>query len=394
MSAPISLEKVLQAIRRADPSDLPELLAAAGTEFGATDVVLYLVDFEQQVLEPLPDRNSHADLAETEHVGTTLAGRALLQRKAMTAARADGVRVWVPVVEGSDPTGVLALTVPDADDEQLAFCEDLGLLAGYLLATHARVTDVYNLYRRRQSMSLAASMQWDLLPPLALATRHVAAAGMVEPAYQVGGDCFDYAINGSTFHASIMDSMGHGVRSSLLAALAGGSYRHDRREGRPLPVIHRNIDAVVRDQFDGDAFVTGQLASLELTTGSLRWINAGHLPPLLIRHGRVIGTLDCAPALPWGLGPGPRAPEVAKVSLEPGDSVLFYTDGVVEARSATQRAFGAERLADLAGQHASDHLPVPLIVRLLIHAVLEHHEHQLRDDATIFLVQWAGPDGG
>ena len=73
----------------------------------------------------------------------------------------------------------------------------------------------------------------------------VAVAGMLEPAYEVGGDCFDYAINGSYLDLAIMDSMGHGVRSAMVAALAAGCYRHDRREGRILEHIHRNLDAAV-----------------------------------------------------------------------------------------------------------------------------------------------------
>jgi serine phosphatase RsbU (regulator of sigma subunit) len=256
-----------------------------------------------------------------------------------------------------------------------------------LIVVQARVTDVYNLYRRRKSMSLAASMQWDLLPPLTIQARRVAAAGMLEPAYEVGGDCFDYALNGPHFDLAIMDAMGHGVRSSVTAALAVGCYRHDRREGRSLEHAHRNLDDVIASQFGGEAHVTGQLARLELDTGNLTWVNAGHPLPLLVRAGRVIGHLECAPALPWGLGPSDA--RVASAALQPGDSVLFYTDGVVEARGSGQADFGTDRLADLAGQHASDQLSVTVIVRLLIQAVLEHHQHQLRDDATILIVQWS-----
>ena len=107
--------------------------------------------------------------------------------------RDDGVRVWTPLLEGSDRTGVVAVTLPELDDDRLRACEELGLLAGYLIAAQARCTDVYNLHRRRHAMSLAASMQWDLLPPLVLRTDTVSVAGIVEPAYDVGGDCFDYA---------------------------------------------------------------------------------------------------------------------------------------------------------------------------------------------------------
>ena len=381
---------VLRTVRGTHPADVPDMAVAAAQAFRGTDVVVYLVDFGLQVLEPLADASSHQELPHSEPVAASIAGRAFLQHRAVTAPRPDGTRVWVPVVEGSDVTGVLGVTVAEADQPTIDACEDLGALVGCLIATQARVTDVYNLHRRRKAMSLAASMQWDLLPPLAIQSRRIVAAGMVEPAYEVGGDCFDYALNGPHFDMALMDSVGHGVRSAVIAALAVGSYRHDRREGRALGHMHNNLDTVIGEEFGGESFVTGQLARIELDTGTLTWLNAGHPPPLLIRGGHAIGHLECAPALPWGLGPS--VAEVATVSLEPGDGILFYTDGVVEVRGPVGEDFGTARLADLANQHASNQLSVAMTVRLLIQAVQEHNQPTLHDDATILLVQWTGPD--
>jgi len=364
------------------------MVAAAASEVGGSDVVVYLVDFEQESLQPLPDHAAHEELPHPEDVGTTVAGRAFLQRRAMTAERPDGARVWAPVMEGSDPTGVLAVTVPSADDAALSVCEDLGVLAGYLVATQARVTDLYNLHRRRRSMTLPASMQWELLPPLTLTSRRVTVAGMLEPAYEVGGDCFDYALNEPYFDFVLMDSMGHGLRSAMAAGLAVGCYRHARREGRALPYVHEVLDSTLRTELDG-AFVTGHAGRLELDTGELSWVTAGHPSPLLVRHGRVVGPLDGPRSLPWGLGDG--ASELGTVALEPGDTVVLYSDGVVEARGARGVDFGADRLADLVGQHASDQLPIALIVRLVVRAVLEHHGGRLSDDATLLMVNWPGP---
>ncbi|HSS08609.1 MAG TPA: GAF domain-containing SpoIIE family protein phosphatase [Acidimicrobiales bacterium] len=383
---------LIRAVKRADPADVADVMVSAAAELGGADVVVYLVDFEQQVLEPLPDHSTHDELPHSEEVGTTIAGRAFIQRRATTAQRPDGTRVWVPIIEGSDPTGVLALTIPEADEAALATCEDLGLLAGYLIAAQARVTDLYNLHRRRRAMSLAASMQWDLLPPLTLASRRVVAAGMLEPAYEIGGDCFDYALNGTYLDVAIMDSMGHGLSSAMVAALAMGCYRHDRREGRNLEHIHRNLDAIIAHECDGEAFVTGLIGRLDLNTGDLTWINAGHPPPMLVRHGQVIGPLDGPPAFPWALGPSDV--EVNTTALEPGDSVLFYTDGVIEARGGRREDFGAARLADVIGQHASDQLSIGLIVRLVIRAVREHHGGRLHDDATVLMIHWPGPVNG
>jgi serine phosphatase RsbU (regulator of sigma subunit) len=384
----VDLRSILRDARAADPSGVIDLIAGAARDAGATDVVAYLVDFEQQVLEPLPDRAAHADLPQTETVAGTMAGRAFLTSAPVSARRDDGVRVWVPVMEGADRTGVLALTVPEIDDDALDACTDLGVLAGYLIATHTRCTDLFQLHRRRKAMSLAASMQWDLLPPLVLRTPRCAVAGLLEPAYQVGGDCFDYAVNGSVLDLALIDAMGHGVTSAQIASLVVGCYRHGRREGRALTTIHTAIDEALANQFEGDQFATGHLAQLELERGVFTFTNAGHPTPLLIRNGRVISQLAAEPSLPWGLGGDPAEP--VQVALEPGDGVLFVTDGVLDARTADGDEFGMDRLADVVGQAASDQLTPEVVVRQVVRSVLDHRAVELRDDATVLLVEWCG----
>lgn len=384
----------LRAAQTADPGSIPDVVLRVAAELGATDVVVYLVDFAQSTLEPIPDRSAHADLPQSEEVATTMAGRAFLGQRAATADRPDGVRVWVPILEGSDRTGVLALTLPEASDEIIAACDELGLLAGHLISTQARATDLYNLRRRRKALSLAASMQWDLLPPLVLKTARMAVAGLLEPAYDVGGDCFDYALNDTTFNLAMLDAMGHGAGSALIAAIAIGSYRHDRREGRTLEHMHASIDAALSTYLPQCSFATGQLAQIDVETGAMTWTNAGHPLPLLIRGGRVIGELACPPTVPWGLAAlttQETAVPVATDALEPGDSVLFYTDGVTEAHTPDGELFGVARLADLAGQQASDQLEPEEMVRRLVRSVTEHQQAHLADDATLVLLQWHGP---
>ena len=245
----LELGAALRRAQGADPASVPDIVRDLAAGFGGTDVVIYLVDFGQTTLEPLPDRGAHPEPSKSEEVSGTIAGRAFMDQHPVTSPRSDGLRVWVPIVEGSDRTGVLALTVPDDRGDRIDACADLGLFSGYLIGLNARTTDVYNLHRRRRSLSLAASMQWDLLPPLLLKTDRVTVAGLVEPAYDVGGDCFDYAINDAMCDVAMFDAVGHDLRSSLIAALTVGSYRHDRREGRSLEHIHTRLDEVIAAQY-------------------------------------------------------------------------------------------------------------------------------------------------
>ena len=392
------LGAALRAAQEADPSSVPELLRRIARTLPASDIVVYQADFSRNTLEPLPDRGPHVEVPESETVSSSMAGRAFTEQRAVVAERPAGNRVWVPIMESSDCTGVLALTVSEATDLVLASCEEVGLLAGYLILAEARSTDFYNLYRRRQALSVAATMQWDLLPPLVLRTTRLSVAGLLEPAYDVGGDCFDYALNDFIFNVAIFDALGHGVGSALIAALAVGSYRHDRREGRVLERIHANLDEAIHAHLPQLSFVTGQLAQLDVETGAMTWTNAGHPLPMLIRNGQVIQLLECPPTPPWGLGrqlsghANPMA--VAREALEPGDSVLFYTDGVTEAHSPDGELFGTDRLADLAGQHASNQVEPEEIVRLLTRAVVDHRRADLDDDVTMVLVRWNGPTRG
>jgi serine phosphatase RsbU (regulator of sigma subunit) len=388
--AQLNLTPLLRMNLNQQPAAGPAAIESAGAEFGASDVVTYLVDFGQLFLEPLGDYSSHNELPHSEEVASTMAGRAFLTQSPVSARRPEGIRLWVPICEGSDRTGVLAVTIPDDDAETLQSCADLGVLAGYLIATNARVSDVFNLHRRRKAMTLAASMQWDLLPPLVFRSPLVALAGVLEPAYEVGGDCFDYAMNGAVLDIALMDSMGHGLNSAILAGLAVGCYRHDRRHGRTLQSMHQALDRTIKERYGGSGFVTGQLAQLNVETGQLRWTNAGHPLPLHIRNGRVIGDLTCPPTVPWGFGIRDGQPVVAEEALEPGDSVLFYTDGAIEGKKSQRGGFGLERLIDLVGQTASDQLSAEEIVRHVARAVFEYHGQRLDDDATLFIVQWSG----
>jgi hypothetical protein len=96
-------------------------------------------------------------------------------------------------------------------------------------------TDLFPRLRRRKTLSLAAEMQWEQLPPLTFGTDRVVITGGLEPAYDIGGDSFDYAVNGDTADLLVIDSVGHGLPAALLASVAISAYRHARRSMLDLP---------------------------------------------------------------------------------------------------------------------------------------------------------------
>ncbi|HEX4833060.1 MAG TPA: PP2C family protein-serine/threonine phosphatase [Trebonia sp.] len=375
----------LRALRDAAGGDLHQVLIAACAAVPAWDPVVYLADFSGKVLLPLV-----AGVAP-EAVEGSMAGRAFASGLPVAGERGESVRVWVPVTEQASRTGVLALTVPSADPSALERAGLVGVFAGLVVASAAQVSDIPNIRRQKQGMSLPAGMQWDLLPPLTTRTTGALVAGLLEPAYDIAGDAFDYAFDyvagDGCLDFAIFDGMGHGIASTLLTGLAIGAYRHARRSGTPVPGIHAAIDQALVDHYGDESFATGIIGKLAIATGRLEWSCAGHPPPLLLRGRKVVAELASEPIVPFGLGGG--APALNRADLEPGDAVVLYTDGVTEARSADGEFFGLDRLIDLLEREAASQQPPEEMLRRLVQALLDRQQDGLRDDATLLLVQWA-----
>ena len=201
----------------AAPAALTASLATATAAMGARDLVLYLIDYEHTRLMPYPDARPDSSAPEVATVEATMAGRAFQTGAVLSAERDDRWQVWIPIQERANKLGVLTMSVPRFDAHVEQFCTELGYAAAYLLIASAHYSDLPHLLRRRQEMDLAAEMQWSLLPPLAYASAGTTVAGLLEPAYEVAGDCFDYAENDGTLHVAIFDAMGHGLTSAILA---------------------------------------------------------------------------------------------------------------------------------------------------------------------------------
>ena len=334
------LAAALEASHLLPPDRLDALARRAAQAIGAENVSMWLIDYGHAWLMPEidPGRPKQAEQAETLAVATTAAGRVFARAAPMESDEPHPHR-WVPLLDGTERLGVLRFDFPQPLSEaQRHACDVIASLVGELLVSKRAHTDLYDIQRRRGGMSLAAEMQWQQLPPLQSSTPAVVVAGFLEPAYSVGGDGFDYSINGDELDITIYDAVGHGLRSALLSALTIASLRHARRRGLGLSERLSAADQALESVFPGD-FVTAQLAAVSVTTGEVEWVNAGHPPPMLIRRGEVVGELHCPPRPPLGLHSlQTTTTVVASVPLEPGDRVLFYTDGLIEGGRRGQGA--------------------------------------------------------
>lgn len=376
------------------PARVNEHAAAAGL----SDVRIYLGDLQRDVLRLLtgdgPDDAQDGEWRELT-VDGTVAGRAYQYGQILPSGSGEGGahRWWVPLLDGTERLGVLHVASA-LDDERTR--DDLLALAGLvaMLVVGGRDTsDSYARLARTSPMNVAAEMQWQLMPPRTYADGRVVIGAVMEPAYQVSGDAFDYGTAGDLVHLSLFDSMGHDTAAGLTANLALGACRNSRRQGTGLAELGDAIEGVLLEQFGPSRYVTGILADLDTSDGVLTWVNRGHHPPLVIRGARWATHLHCDPAHPMGTDLG-LPTKVGREQLEPGDRIVFYTDGITEARTPGGREFGLDRFTDFLIRHHADNLSVPETLRRLIRAVLDHHDGHLQDDATILLCEWLGPAPG
>ena len=376
---------LLRASHRLAPAELAETVARGLERLGARASRLFLIDHDQTALHPFgPGPPAPASL----DIDGTIGGRAFALEQTFAVETDEGIRVWLPLIDGTARLGVMCVDLEPtaADDEDTRRgLERMASLASELLVSKDQYTDAFEQVRRRKAMSLEAELQRCNLPPVSLVTPQVTVAGILLPAYEVAGDSFDYALNPAALDVAIIDSVGHELESSLISHLVQGSLRNCRRNGLGLADAYAVADAAVRRIFPDLRFATAAFGRLELDSGRFRWISAGHPRPLLVRQNKVVGEAPVVPVLPIGLGG--TDPVVNEVVLEVGDSLLLYTDGVVEGGPRRSEPFGVGRLTDLLGRHLLSGLPPAETLRRLVAAVLEHSAYELRDDTTLLLVE-------
>jgi hypothetical protein len=388
-----ALGRLLRQSHHARPDDLPQMAMRAAPLVGATAMIIYLVDHRQRELLPL--LAGDAPPREPFMIDGTLAGRAFSTVSACVSDSGTGpVRLWVPLINGAERLGILEVVLAGpADEPVVEDCATVAALLAELVVTRDLYSDTIERLRRREPMRLAAEMLRAQLPPLTFSTGHLMISGVLEPCYDVGGDAFDYAINGDIAHLALFDAVGHGsaggMRAVVLASLALAAYRNARRAALDLIGTYHHIDRAVQDH-DRRGLITAVLAELDQRTGVLRVISAGHPGGVVIRRGKAVKILPTPTALPVTLGHH-RPPVVIEEALEPGDNVLLYTDGITEARSTDGEPFGIDRLVDFTVKAIADQLPLPETSRRLVHAILDHQDDCLQDDATVLLARWISP---
>ena len=399
---PLDLWRILAAADAAAPVDAVDAVATELSQaFGAEAVSFLIADMGGRALVRLTHVRSPQAGQDVRHddeeSATTLPldggpAEQALRTQTVQVLRpgdvdgfADRWRLLAPVTERGDVMGLLDMTLADEPTaEILSTVARVGHLLSYVVSANRRHTDLFEWGERSRPFTLSAEIQHRLLP---LSRTCEASAftlvGWLEPAASIGGDTFDYSLARDVLHLSLTDAMGHGVGSALTATVGLSSLRGSRRVGASLAESVQAANAALcehADRMGTDDFVTGLVGRVDLTTGVLEVVNAGHPVPFLIRSGRV-SEVGLPADLPLGMFADADYSST-KVALVPGDRVVFVTDGMLERHGS---------LVDLPSILVETQKVHPReAVRYMADQALESAGHQLADDATILCLDWHG----
>ena len=319
-----------------------------------------------------------------------------LHSPALDAMKASQIKVVVPLVSQGELIGLLNLGPRLSQQEYSA--DDRKLLNDLATQT-APAVQVAQLVRQQQrqaqererieqELRVARLIQQTLLPKEVPDLEGYKLAAYYQPAREVGGDFYDFLkLDDEHLGLVVGDVTDKGVPAAIVMATTRTMLRASaQRLDSPGEVLKRVNDVIVRD-IPPNMFITCLYAILNLESGLLRYANAGHdLPYRRRRRSSEAGGAEelRATGMPLGLLPG-MSYEEKEIVLERGDSVLFYSDGLVEAHDPHRQMFGFPRLQGLVGAHPGGATMVDFLLEELARFVGDSWEQE--DDITLVTLQ-------
>lgn len=388
------LTGILQSAEDAAPVEAVQAVTGAiATALGAISVSLLIADLSGRALVRLthqtvadgPGRRQDEEAAEVLPFDGGPYEQAVRQQTTQVLASDGRWTVLAPVTERGESIGLLEVDLPDdaqgdPDDEVIAQIARTAHALAFVVIANRRHTDLFEWGQRSTPFTLSAEIQRRLLPAsFTCEAGAFALSGWLEPAASVGGDTFDYSVARDVLHLSVTDAMGHGVASALTATLGVGSLRNTRRRGETLIAQAEEANRAIAEHANvRGAYITAVLGRVDLPTGRCELLNAGHVPPVLVRDGRAV-PVELPGNFPLGMFPDERY-RSGELALLPGDRLVVVTDGVRE-RNAADLDLSAALLA-IGDMHPRE------AVRALSDAVLAAAGPVLTDDATLLIIDW------
>ncbi|MGV9938549.1 PP2C family protein-serine/threonine phosphatase [Streptomyces sp. NPDC003401] len=356
---------------------------------GAEQVTLLLADYGLSVLQPVTDLPHTGDPVPA-HEGPV--GRAFLSQAPVVEVTDDPAPahlVHLPMTMRGDRLGILSVRLPHgtADPATVLQLTDFATALAHEVAAADRDTDLYLQARRTRRLTLAAEMQWQLLPGRGCARQEYVIGAHLEPAYSVGGDNFDWSTGADHLVLSVTDGMGQGIDASLLTSLTVGALRNARRAGIGLADQACLADQALFAQYRGKMYSSTLLLRFDLDSGLVHAVDAGS-PQLYRQRGDTTERVELEAQLPLGmLEETPY--EEQTFTVEPGDRLIVLSTGVHGARDAEGGSFGDRALRQILGatRRESPHEAA----RAMVSGLIEHFgSRALAADAAVVCLDWHG----
>ncbi len=378
-------DSILEALEVARPSAVLAVLQQLLAEhLQATEVHLLMANYQLTALHPIHDQDNSAELS------TTPAGIAFVsQRPVIHEVQGHAVEVNLPMSTRGDRMGVLQLSLPQRPDQtELNELTRLAQTVALSLRASSRQTDALERSGRTQRLTLAAELQWQLLPGRGCRAPEYDIAGHLEPAYHVHADAFDWSQDDDHLTLTLIDGSNGGRVHALLSTLTLTALRNARRAGLSIADQALLADQAVYAHHQGDQCVSALLFRIALSTGLADVVLAGSPRMLILRQGQVYEP-RLTEQVPMGMFEGTDYVE-QQLALAHGDRVVMVSDGVHGARSANSDRFGDIRLADLVSATADG--SAERVVRRIVDVLYEHRgDDDLDDDAVVLCLDWTGP---
>ena len=371
------LVQVHRAMMAAPADGILESLAECLTRlYPITEVQVLLVDYRLAMLLPLGDG-----------VPATKPGDPAWRCFDHQAATPDGPAVHLPVTTRGERVGVMRVSPEPEDAGDLAELAEIATMLAHEMQAARASTDRYTVAARSRRLTLAAEMQWELLPGRSRIRPSFSLAGQLEPAYAVRGDTFDWAEADGCLYLTVLNGMGEGMTAALLSSLATYALRNARRAGLGLADQAALADQAVYAQHRGAQHVSALMLELELRTGVLRVVDAGSPRMLLLRDGEVFDE-ELTAQFPLGMFESSDY-RTQDLALSPGDRVMIVSDGVFDAPGRTG-PYGEAALRRFVRQ-AGSRAPLQAVRSLIGDLQTYLAGTDLDDDAVAVCLDWTGP---
>ncbi|MGW0865789.1 MULTISPECIES: PP2C family protein-serine/threonine phosphatase [Streptomyces] len=377
-----------RALRTAAPHQLLDAVRRVLTDqYAADSVELFLADYGLTVLQPV---SVPPHTLEPVSVHNSPAGRAFgAQEPRVEDLPGERVRAHLPVTVRGDRLGVLTVVLPGGEhaDGCLGELAEIAQVLGHEVVVAERDTDVYLQARRRDRLTLAAEMQWQLLPGRSCARPEYDLGAQLEPAYAIFGDNFDWSATADRLSLYVTNGMGEGIEASLLTNLAINALRNARRAGLPLADQAALADQAVYAHYSGRCYLSVLMLDFDLATGRVLAVDAGSPQLLRLRQG-VVERVDFDAQLPLGMFEETDY-AVQEFRAEPGDRLVFVSDGVYDVASPGGEAYGDTALARAI--QSTRLLPAADVPRAVLRELNGHRGGPVAaDDALVVCLDWRG----